>query len=90
MISYTEAIIAPYMAEMRRQLRLDSKHSGLIILDEFKGQTASRVLNLLQSHNLFYVTVPPNCTDRLQPLDVCVNRAAKQFFHKKFENWYVC
>ena len=35
-----------------------------------------------------YVIVPPNCTDHLQPLDVSVNRAAKQFLRKKFENWY--
>ena len=88
MISYIEAVIVPYMAEKRKQLGLDPKHSGLVILDEFKGQTTSRVLNLLQSHNLFYVIVPPNCTDRLQPLDVSVNRAAKQFLRKKFENWY--
>ena len=59
-----------------------------MILDEFKGQTTNRVLNLLQRHHLFYVIVPANCTDHLQPLDVSVNRAAKQFLRKKFENWY--
>ena len=88
MISYIDVVIVPYKDEKRRQLGLSSTHSGLIILDEFKGQTTSRVLNLLQSRNLFYVIVPPNCTDRLQPLDVSVNRAAKQFLWKKFENWY--
>ena len=35
-----------------------------------------------------YVIVPPNCTDKLQPLYVSVNRAAKQFLRTKFENWY--
>ena len=88
MISYIDVVIVPYMDEKRRQLGLSSTHFGLIILDEFKGQTTSRVLNLLQSRNLFYVIIPPNCTDRLQPLDVSVNRAAKQFLWKKFENWY--
>ena len=77
MISYIEAVIVPYMVEKRKQLGLDSKHSGLVILDEFKGQTTNRVLNLLQRHHLFYVIVPANCTDRLQPLDVSVNRVAK-------------
>lgn len=67
---------------------MDSKHTGLVILDEFKGQTTTRVLNLLQSNDFMYVIVPPNCTDRLQPLDVSVNRAAKQFLRSKFENWY--
>ena len=35
-----------------------------------------------------YVIIPPNCTDQLQPLDVNVSRAAKQFLQSKFENWY--
>jgi len=88
MISYIESVVVPYMTEKRRQLGLDAKLTGLVILDEFKGQTTTRVLNLLQRNNLLYVIVPPNCTDRLQPLDVSVNRAAKQFLRNKFENWY--
>jgi len=88
MISYIKSVIVPYMTERRRQLGLDVKYSGLVILDEFKGQTTARVLNLLLHNNLLYVIVLPNCTDRLQPLDVSVNRAAKQFLRSKFENWY--
>ena len=45
------------------------------------------MLNLLQSNDLMYVIIPPNCTDRLQPLDVNVSRVA-QFLQSKFENWY--
>jgi len=66
------------MTEKRRELGLDVKHTGLVILDEFKGQTTvDRVLNLLQYNSLLYVIVPPNCTDCLQLLDVSVNWAAK-------------
>lgn len=88
MITYIQSVIVPYMTEKRRQLGLDAKHTGLVILDEFKGQTTDRVLNLLQRNNLLYVIVPPNCTDRLQPLDVSVNRVARKFLRDKFENWY--
>lgn len=88
MIDYIAAVIVPYMNEKRKHLGLDLKHVGLVILDEFKGQTTDKVLNLFQANNLMYVIVPPNCTDRLQPLDVSVNRAAKQFLRNKFENWY--
>ena len=35
-----------------------------------------------------YVIVPLNCTDRLQPLDISVNWAAKRFLKTKFENQY--
>ena len=80
MITYIESVIIPYMTQKRRQLGLDLKHTGFMILDEFKGQTTSRVLQLLLSNDLMYpVIVPLNCTDRLQLLDVSVNGAAKQF-----------
>ena len=32
--------------------------------------------------------VPANCTDRLQPLDVSVNKAAKDFLCRQFQEWY--
>ena len=32
--------------------------------------------------------VPANCTDRLQPLDVSVNKPAKEFLRRKSQQWY--
>ena len=32
--------------------------------------------------------IPPNCMDWLQPLDLSVNKAAKEFLRRKFKNWY--
>ena len=32
--------------------------------------------------------VPANCTDRLQPLDISVNKAAKEFLRRQFQDWY--
>ena len=89
MVEYITTVIAPYMNEKRGHLGLDPKHTGLVILDEFKGQTTEKVLKLLAANDLMYVIVPPNCTDHLQPLDVSINQAAKQFLRTKFENWYV-
>ena len=34
------------------------------------------------------LSVPANCTDRLQPLDVGVNKATKNFMHDQFQRWY--
>ena len=65
MIDYIESVIVPYMTQKRRQLGLDLKHTRLLMLDEFKGQTTSQVLNLLQNNDLMYVIIPPNYTDWL-------------------------
>ena len=62
MIDYIKLVIVPYMAEIRKKLALSPTHTGLVILDEFKGQTT---LRLLEEYHLMYVIVPPNCTDRL-------------------------
>lgn len=85
MVSYIEKIMVPYVKQKREELNLPEDHPALAIFDEFKGQT---IFKLLESNNIRYVVVPPNCTDRLQPLDVSVNKAAKEFLRTKFQAWY--
>ena len=61
-----------------------------VIYDKFKGQCTPAVLELLEENNIDIVLVPANCTDRLQPLDISVNKAAKNFMHNQFQlyRWY--
>ena len=35
-----------------------------------------------------YVQVPSNCTDKCQPLDLNVNKPAKDYMKAKFQEWY--
>lgn len=84
-IDYIKLVIVPYMTETRKKLVLSQTHAGLV--DEFKGQTTQKVLSLLEEYHLMYVILPPNCTDHLQPLDVSVNQATKDFIWGKFESW---
>lgn len=42
----------------------------------------------LDENGIFVVTVPANCMDRLQPMDVSVNKAAKNFLRQQFQEWY--
>ena len=32
--------------------------------------------------------IPANCTDSLRPLNLSINKAAKEFLHGKFQEWY--
>ena len=70
------------------QLDLSADHSALVLFDVFKGQCTSEILKLLEDNHILYVTIPNNCTDKLQPLDLSVNKPAKDFLRAKFHEWY--
>ena len=87
-IDYVIKIIIPYVNKTRENLNLDLRHSALVIFDVFKGQCTKAVLQLLADNHILHVTVPNNCTDRLQPLDLSINKAVKQYMRSKFQEWY--
>ena len=82
MKDYIVNIVVPYVTKKREDLRLPCDHHALVIYDKFKGQCTPAILQLLEENNIDVVFVPANCTDRLQPLDVSVNKAAKHFSSK--------
>ena len=49
---------------------------ALVIFDQFKAQTTT------------VVEVPANCTNRLQPLDLRINKPIKDHLKSCFHEWY--
>ena len=45
-------------------------------------------LKVLEENNILVVEIPPNCTDRLQPLDLAVNKSLKDQIKRHFQQWY--
>ena len=84
----TKDYINPYLIRKRAELNLASNQHALCIFDNFKGQLTDEVLNLLEDSNIDVVFVPPNCTDMLQPLDLSVNKSAKDYLKSRFQQWY--
>ena len=87
-IANLEKVIIPYVKRERERLKLEHTHRTLALFDVFKGQCTAKVLELLEENNTLFVTVPSNCMDRLQPLDLSVNKPAKDFVRAKFRDWY--
>lgn len=75
--SYINKILVPYFAKAREELKLDPTYPALVIFDRFKGQCTAKIL-----------IIPPNCTDRLQPLDLSVNKSANDYLRSLFQEWY--
>lgn len=88
MIDYFHKIILPYIKQKRLDLKLSDNYPALVLFDVFKGQCTDSFLNYLRSNHILYVFVPPNCTDKLQPLDLTINKPAKEYLRHKFQNWY--
>ena len=88
MQDYIDEIILPYINMKRKEMKLLSNHPALLLFDNFKVQCTETLLTHIDAHNVYVVLIPANCTDRLQPLDISVNKPAKDFLHKQFQQWY--
>ena len=84
MLEYIDNIIVPFVDRVRKHLKLGKDQAALAIFDHFRGQLTAQVTDLLEKHNIQAVLVPACCTDRLQPLDISVNEAAKSFLRSEF------
>lgn len=88
MKEYIKNVIIPYVQQKRKDLELPSEQAALAIFDVFKGQQTAEVAALLEENNIIVVLIPANCTDRLQQMDLSINKAAKEFMRSRFREWY--
>ena len=76
----------PYVEQVR--YRLGDDKPALVVMDNFKGQITESVTSLLDTHDIHVCLLPPNTTDRLQPMDIAVNKPAKDYLKRQFAQWY--
>ena len=78
MDEYINKIIIPYVEKMRKELQLSPKYPALVLFDHFSGQVIPRIFEKLERNQIRYVLIPKTCTDRLQPMDLSVNKPIKE------------
>ena len=88
MINYIAKIIISFVKRKCRELKKTDDQAAFAICDEFKGQVTQVCCDILWENNILFVRVPANCMDRLQPLDVSINKAAKDYLRWQFQEWY--
>ena len=87
-LKYIDEILFPYVRQKRKELGLPGEQTCLVIFDRFKAQCTTTVLEALEENHILVALVPANCTDRLQPLDVSVNKSVEEFLRDQFHHWY--
>ena len=88
MLRYIQKIIVPYISQARKDLDLPIIFPSLAIFDCFRGQTTPKIIDLLEQNNIRVVQVPAHCTDKLQPIDVSLNKPVKDEMRRQFHEWY--
>ena len=88
MTDYIEKILLPYVEGKRQELQLASCYLFLVIFDNFKAKCAAEILQRLDDHHIYVILLPLNCKDKLQPVDLSVNKPTKDFLHKELNTWY--
>ena len=83
-----DTILLPYIKRKREELQLECNYPALVLLDNFTSPNTEKVLKHLKNNCIHYIQVPTNCIDRVQLLDVSVNKAAKDFLRRQFQSWY--
>ena len=86
MMTYLQAILILYVEKTWADLNLSKNHRALVIYDQFKAQTTENYLATLEQHHISFVEVPANCTDRLQPLDLSINKPVKDHLKGSFHD----
>ena len=85
---YIQKIIIPYIVKKREELKLATTHPVLVVFDNISGQCTGDLFQILDDNVINFLIVPANCTDRLQPLDLSVKKAATNFLLDQLQDWY--
>ena len=72
----------------RHAKKLPSGKKGLLIMDSHKSHLNPKVLTSIKKLNYDVEFFPSNCTGRLQPLDIGINKSIKEIYSQKWENWF--
>ena len=73
---------------LKRENGYPEEQYALIIMDTFKGQENDRLRKLCAESHCEVAIVPHNLTNKFQPLDISVNKAAKTFMQNVCNEWF--
>lgn len=76
---FISSIIAPYVESIQHLLGDKNQHSSSLTTSRVTGQVTASVNTPLEEHNIHVCLLPPNATTLFQPVDISLNKPAKDF-----------
>ena len=81
---YINIVIIPFVQHIKAHSHMAQSQLALLIMDIYKSDVTTSVLEFLKQNGMIHAIVPPNCTSELQPLDSIFNRVLKQKMAQNF------
>lgn len=63
------------------------ENPSLLIMDNHESHLSLQVVDMAKEHGVTIITLPPHCSNRMQPLDVAVYKSFKTYYNKAVDNW---
>jgi len=88
-VEYISKVVLLFIGAKHKEVKLEPDHPTFVIFNKFTGQlTDSACLFSVGYQQNLPIKALPNCIDRLQLIDLSVNKLAKDFLCAKFCVWY--
>ena len=87
MLRYVDTVLKPYIQYVRNRLEKPDQ-KALLILDVFAAHRVATVMRKVEDAGFVLLYVPAACTDKLQPLDLLINKPFKEALKGAFHKWY--
>ena len=81
---WVEEIWLKYVREVSKQLGFDN---SLLTFDAFSAHKTDDVQSKLVENKSDILMIPPGCTSKCQPMDVCINKPFKAILRKCWVNY---
>ena len=86
-VEHFEKVIFPFFQKTKEKYTYPKHQMSLVIMDTFKCQDNNVLKELCEKNFCEVVIAPHNLTNKFQPLDIPVNKAAKSFMFEKYNTW---
>ena len=81
-------IVFPYLEKVKEQKCIPKEQYSLVVMGTYKGQDNNILKGLYEKNFCEIGIVLHNLKNKLQPLDISVNRSTKAFISSKYNSWF--
>ncbi|KAF2902796.1 hypothetical protein ILUMI_03390 [Ignelater luminosus] len=83
----TAKSVLKFMEHFKKYSHASKENPVLLILDNHESHVSVNVIKYARDNGITMVTLPPHCSNRLQPLDVGVYSSFKSRYNSAMTNW---